>query len=82
MIVMREASTPLTNIRYTSNSFGAIYGYSQTFDNSGLVRLPNRTPIEGLYLSSAWAYPGAGYSSVLLAGKEALRCMWEDGVFA
>ena len=82
MIIMREASTPLTNIRYTSNSFGAIYGYSQTLDNSGLVRLPNRTPIEGLYLSSAWAYPGAGYSSVLLAGKEAIRCMWEDGVFA
>ena len=82
MIVMQEASTPLTNIRYTSNKFGAIYGYSQTLDNSGLVRLTNRTPIEGLYLSSAWAYPGAGYSSVIGAGKDAFRCMWEDGVFA
>ena len=82
MIVMQEASTPLTNIRYTSNTSGAMYGYSQTLDNSGLVRLSNRTPIEGLYLSSAWAYPGAGYSSALFAGKEAFRCMYEDGVFA
>jgi prolycopene isomerase len=82
MIVMQEASTPLTNIRYTSNTFGAMYGYSQTLDNSGLFRLTNKTPVEGLYLSSAWAYPGAGYSSVLLAGKEAVRYMCEDGVLA
>jgi prolycopene isomerase len=82
MIVMQDASTPLTNLRFTSNSFGAMYGYSQTMDNSGFIRLSNRTPIEGLYLSSAWSYPGAGYSSVLLGGKEAFRCMWEDGVLA
>jgi prolycopene isomerase len=82
MIVMQEAATPLTNIRYTSNKFGAIYGYSQTLDNSGLVRLPNRTPVEGLYLSSAWSYGGAGYGGALGGGKEAFRCMWEDGVFS
>jgi prolycopene isomerase len=82
MIVMQEASTPLTNLRYTSNKFGAIYGYSQTLNNSGLVRIPHRTPVEGLYLSSAWSNQGAGYSSGLIGGKGALRCMWEDGVLS
>jgi len=78
MIVMKDASTPLTNVRYTLNTRGAIYGYDQTMDNSGFNRLGNRTPIEGLYLSSAWSYPGGGYETVLLSGKEAFRCMLED----
>ncbi len=78
MIIMQDASTPLTNVRYTLNTQGAIYGYDQTMDNSGFDRLGNRTPIEGLYLSSAWSYPGGGYEPVLLAGKEAFKCMIED----
>ncbi|MCI5224366.1 MAG: NAD(P)/FAD-dependent oxidoreductase, partial [Candidatus Electrothrix sp. AR4] len=35
VIVMKEASTPLTNVRFTLNTQGAIYGYDQTMDNSG-----------------------------------------------
>jgi prolycopene isomerase len=82
MIVMQEASTPLTNIRYTRNTCGATYGYNQTLDNYLLNRVPNRTPVERLYLASAWSYPSAGYEGVLGGGKEAFRCMWEDGVFS
>lgn len=41
MVVMREVATPLTNRRFTLNPEGAIYGYSQTLDNSFLRRLPN-----------------------------------------
>jgi prolycopene isomerase len=78
MIVMQEASTPLTNIRYTRNNCGAMYGYNQTLDNAGFARVTNRTPIEGLYLSSAWSFPGGGYEAVLLGGKETFRCMIQD----
>jgi prolycopene isomerase len=78
MIIMQDASTPLTNFRYTLNNCGAIYGYAQTMDNSGFNRVGQRTPVEGLYLASAWSYPSAGYEPVLFAGKEAFRCMIED----
>ncbi|MGB5685249.1 MAG: FAD-dependent oxidoreductase [Candidatus Electrothrix sp.] len=81
-IVMHEASTPLTNVRFTYNPGGAIYGYEQSLDNSGLSRLENRTPIPGLYLSSAWTNPGGSFELVMLSGKEAVKCMVEDGVFS
>jgi prolycopene isomerase len=77
-IVMQETSTPLTNVRYTFNTGGAIYGYEQDVDNSGLNRLSNRTPVPGLYLSSAWTNPGGGFELVMLSGKEAAKCIIED----
>ncbi len=69
-----EIGTPLTNIRYTGNYRGAIYGWDQTIDNSGNRRFPNRTPIKSLYLSGAWSSPGHGYGGVLLSG---LQCFAE-----
>jgi prolycopene isomerase len=73
-----DASTPLTNVRFTSNNQGAIYGYNQTEDNSGLSRLSNRTPIPGLYLAGAWTNPGGSFELVMLSGTEAVKCMMED----
>ncbi|XOF33804.1 MAG: phytoene desaturase family protein [Candidatus Electrothrix sp. YB6] len=80
MIIMEESSTPLTNVRFTGNTQGAIYGFEQIRDNSGFKRIGNRSPIEGLYLSGAWTYPGGSFELVMLSGKEALKCMVEDGV--
>jgi prolycopene isomerase len=83
LIVMQEASTPLTNVRFTNNTQGSIYGYDQTMDNSGFTRLAKfgqRTPIDGLYLAGAWSYPGGGFEPVMLSGIEAVKCMVEDGV--
>ena len=77
-IIMREASTPLTNVRFTYNTAGAIYGYEQSVDNSGISRLGNRTPIPGLYLAGAYTNPGGGFEWVMLSGKEAVKCMVED----
>ena len=73
MIVMREASTPLTNIRFTRNNAGCIYGYAPTVDNAFLTRFPNKTAIDGLYLASAWGDPGGGYTGALLGGKKAFK---------
>jgi phytoene dehydrogenase-like protein len=69
-----EIGTPLTNVRYTGNYRGAIYGWDQTLDNSGPQRLPNTTPIKNLYLAGAWTQPGHGYGGVIASG---LQCFGE-----
>lgn len=69
-IEVKEIGTPLTNIRYTGNYCGAIYGFDQTLDNSNPRRLPHATPIKGLYLAGAWTSPGHGYGAVIPSGVE------------
>ncbi len=69
-IEVKEIGTPLTNMRYTSNYHGAIYGLDQTVDCSGQSRLPHHTPISNLYLAGAWTRPGHGYGAVLSSGLE------------
>ena len=56
MIQVMEAATPLTNITYTKNPEGAIYGYPPSTKNAYMNRVKNSTPIDGLYLSSGWGY--------------------------
>ncbi|UCG50884.1 MAG: NAD(P)/FAD-dependent oxidoreductase [Candidatus Latescibacterota bacterium] len=69
-IEVKEIGTPLTNIRYTNNYRGAIYGWDQTVDNSGQNRLGHKTPINNLYLTGAWTRPGHGYGGVIWSGIE------------
>jgi all-trans-retinol 13,14-reductase len=69
-IEVKEIGTPLTNLRYTGNYRGAIYGWDQTVSNSGPTRLPHNTPVRNLYLSGAWTRPGHGYGGVLWSGIE------------
>ena len=73
-IEVEEVATPLTNLRYTSNPRGAIYGWDQTVDNSGQRRFPQRTPVKNLYLSGAWTFPGHGYGACIPSG---LSCFAE-----
>ncbi|MES9996488.1 FAD-dependent oxidoreductase [Desulfovibrio aminophilus] len=73
MIVMREASTPLTNLRFTKNPYGAIYGFAPTVDNAFMSRNPNTTGLKGLFLASAWGDPGGGFTGALLGGKGAFK---------
>ena len=40
-IQVKEIGTPLTNMRYTGNYRGAIYGFAQTLNNSGNTRFPH-----------------------------------------
>lgn len=69
-IEINEIGTPLTNVRFTSNYRGAIYGWDQTLDNSIPRRLSHTTPIKNLYLSGAWTSPGHGYGGVIPSGLE------------
>ena len=78
MIAVKEAATPLTNCRYTGNTEGAIYGFEQSMDNAYMNRIPNRTPVKGLYLASAWGNPGGGYGGVFRGGQGAFEALMED----
>jgi len=70
VIEVKEIGTPLTNIRYTSNYRGAIYGWDQTMNNSGPTRCPHHTPVKNLYLTGAWTSPGHGYGAVIPSGLD------------
>ena len=72
-----EAATPRTNVRFTRNPGGAIYGYEKDVAQASRVRGLSRTPIDGLYLASAWTFPGGGYSGALWAGY---YCVYENGL--
>ena len=78
MIEVMEAASPLTNIRYTGNPEGAIYGYEQSMDNAYMTRLEQRTPFKGLYLASAWTKPGGGYQPCLRSGADAFKALMKD----
>jgi prolycopene isomerase len=69
-----EIGTPLTNVRYTRNYRGAVYGWDQTLGNSGRDRVGHKTPIKNLYLAGAWSSPGHGYGAVMPSG---LMCFGE-----
>ncbi len=69
-----EVGTPLTNVRYTRNHRGAIYGWDQTLTNTGQNRVGHKTPIKNLYLAGAWSTPGHGYGAVIPSG---LSCFGE-----
>jgi prolycopene isomerase len=78
LIEVSEASTPLTNWRYTGNTYGAIYGFEQSMHHAYIDRIDNRTPIKGLYVTGAWTTPGGGFWGVLLSGQMTFKKMVED----
>ena len=64
-----EVGTPITNMRYTGNPGGAIYGFDQYVSDYGLLRLRHKSPIAGLFFASAWTIPGGGYQPSIMAGS-------------
>jgi prolycopene isomerase len=72
-IKYQEMSTPLTNIRYSLNPGGAIYGFAQSVEQSYAGRLAQQTPLQNLFLAGAWTFPGGGMSAAMLSGVEAAR---------
>ncbi|NTU57737.1 MAG: NAD(P)/FAD-dependent oxidoreductase [Chlorobiaceae bacterium] len=63
-----ELGTSKTIKRFTLNPGGAIYGYAQTPEQSGMFRLPNRSNVPNLYFASAWSNPGGGFTGAILSG--------------
>lgn len=78
MIQVMEAATPLTNLRFTRNPEGAIYGYPYSVDNAFINRMRNPTPIKGLYLSSGWGSNAGSYTGGIMNGREVHRLIMKD----
>ena len=64
-IVVQETATPRTFERYTSMPEGALYCFEQSSD---IKRPKFKSPIKGLYLSSASTGHGGGIESVVMTG--------------
>jgi len=69
-IEKKEIATPLTMERYTGNSKGAVYGWSQILSQSTLKRMGSKTFLKNLYLASAWTRPGGGMVGAMYAGEK------------
>ena len=64
-------STPITNMRYTGNVAGAIYGFANTPAHNPAFRMEQRGPLEGLWFASAWTRPGGGFEPTITSGISA-----------
>jgi prolycopene isomerase len=74
-ITFMEGASPRTLERYTLNLTGAMYGWEQTPQQTGLNWLPRRTPIEGLLLSGHWTQPGGGVVTTVVSGVQTAQLL-------
>ncbi len=72
-------STPLTNMRYTGNIGGAIYGFANTPSQNPAFRLERRGPLEGLWFAGAWTRPGGGFEPTITSGLAAADAILAHG---
>ncbi len=68
-------STPVTNMRYTGNIDGAMYGFAMTPAESPAFRLSQTGPIAGLYFAGAWTQTGGGFETCIGSGMDAARLL-------
>lgn len=81
-IVLREVSTPATNVSYTLSPEGSVYGPAHTVGQSLPFRYSTRTPMGGLYLCGA-SVISAGIVSCAASGRMAGKLALRDaGVLA
>lgn len=77
-IEVKEAATPKTLERYTSNTHGAAYGWAVAADQMWDNRLPQETPIKNLYLAGHWTRPGPGIAAVVSSGWSVANLIMEN----
>jgi phytoene dehydrogenase-like protein len=65
-IVVKEAATPDTLVRYTANRGGAL-GWNYT-PESIAGRPENKSPVPGLWLTGHWTVPGVGVHGAIQSG--------------
>lgn len=69
-IVWKEASTPITQSRYTLSSDGSCYGIELATDQFGPLRPAHRTEVEGLILGGVSSQTGHGIVAAMQGGFE------------
>ena len=68
-ILVKVMTSPKTIEQWTSNRWGAAYGWAQIPSQSGIYRLQRTTPIPNLYLTGHWTSPGGGIAGVVASGE-------------
>lgn len=81
-IVYRDASTPITQERFTRSTGGACYGLEMTIDQLGPFRPGVRTPIPGLYLVGASTRHQHGIVATLNGGAGTAGAILGRDLFA
>jgi phytoene dehydrogenase-like protein len=76
-VVASSFNTALSTRQYLNAPEGAVYGFAPTIAQVHAERSP-QTPIEGLYLSSAYANAG-GYTGVIQAGAACADMILQNG---
>ncbi len=72
-ILVEEAATPKTFEHYTLNTCGSIYGWAQTPRQVFINSFPVVAPLDGLFFTGHWSYPGGGIVSVMISGMHTAR---------
>ncbi|MBI5486067.1 MAG: NAD(P)/FAD-dependent oxidoreductase [Deltaproteobacteria bacterium] len=60
--------TPLDLSEWSGDPDASLYGWEPTPSQSGVQRLEQQTPVDGLLLAGAWTTPGGGYGNTMLSG--------------
>lgn len=72
-ILFLDSGSPATMHRYTQNFQGAAYGWNVSPNQVGPARIPNRSPLPGLYFAGHWTSPGGGIYGVSVSGVQAAQ---------
>lgn len=75
-IIYKEMATAKTVERYLGTPDGAVYGFSQQPLSAGRFRPSSKTALKGLWLASAFAFPGGGFTGAMLAGEAAVEAVF------
>lgn len=73
-----EVSTPITNMRYSGNIDGAIYGFANHPWDHTVLRLGQKGPLDGMYLAGAWTQPGGGFQPAISSGQAVAALIRRD----
>jgi all-trans-retinol 13,14-reductase len=63
-----EVGTPKTIQSYLLTPEGTPYGFAQTPKQSGMGRIPTKSPIKNLYFAGTWTFPGGGFTGAIISG--------------
>ena len=77
-IVHRELATARTIQRFLNTPGGAVYGFAQQTECAGRHRPGSDTALPGLWLASAFASPGGGFTGAMLAGQTAFNAVQRE----
>jgi len=62
-------ASPISNMRYTENWDGSIYGFEMTVADNPAWRPGHEGPLDGLWFCGAWTRPGGGYEPCIESGR-------------